>query len=145
MNFVQKYSPRIGSILLMSVLPIVTLAAGVPTDGSSTSSGSYCSGFTGSLDLSNNTLTGVIKFMTCFLTKAVVPLLFALAVAAFVYGVFDFIRANASGEETGEKKAFMVWGIIGLAVMLSVWGLVGILQNTFHVGNVIPQLPVNSQ
>ena len=130
---------RIAAVVPLVALPLAALAQTTATTGS------YCSSFTGSLDLGSNTVTGLIQFATCFLTKTIVPLLFALAVAAFVYGVFDFIRASASGEETGEKKQFMVWGIIALAVMLSVWGLVSILQGTFHVGNVIPSLPVNQQ
>lgn len=35
----------------------------------------------------------------------------------------------------------MIWGIIALAVMLSVWGLVGILGSTFNIGtSVLPQV-----
>ena len=36
----------------------------------------------------------------------------------------------------------MIWGIVALAVMLSVWGLVGILGSTFGLGtgSVLPQV-----
>ena len=143
MNFIKKNKAWFVSGLSIAAAPVVAFAQS--TTVTTASSSSYCSGFTGSLDISANTLTTLIKFFTCFLLKAIVPFLFALALAAFIYGVFDFIRASASGEETGEKKQFMVWGIIALCVMFSVWGLVDIFQNTFHVGNVIPQLPVNGQ
>lgn len=140
MNTRMKKIVGVGSGLGMLVAPFIAGA-----QAAATSSGGYCSGFTGSLVLASSTISGIVKFFTCFLTKIIVPFLFAMAIAAFIYGVFDFIRASANGEETGEKKQFMVWGIIALAVMFSVWGLVGILQSTFHIGNVIPQLPVNGQ
>ena len=132
------------SAIAARMMPLLALANG-STDGaaagSASTSGSYCSSFTGTLQLGASNLSDLIKYFTCFLLKAIVPLLFAIALATFIYGVFDFIRASASGEETGEKKQFMIWGIVALAVMFSVWGLVSLLQNTFGIHNVIPSLP----
>jgi hypothetical protein len=34
----------------------------------------------------------------------------------------------------------MFWGIIAFFVMVSIWGLVALLRDTFGVNNVIPQL-----
>jgi hypothetical protein len=108
---------------------------------------SYCAGFNGSLNLdSKKTISDVLKFGTCFIQESIIPLLFAVAVLFFIYGVVNFIRASASGEtKLEEKKEFMIWGIVALAVMTGVWGLVAIITNTFGIGNVIPQLPVNPQ
>jgi hypothetical protein len=41
-----------------------------------------------------------------------------------------------SSDEAGKEKAKskMIWGIIAIAVIVSVWGLVGILQGIFGVG-----------
>jgi hypothetical protein len=63
----------------------------------------------------------------------------ALAVLYFMWGVLTFIRSgdNESAREKG--RSMIIYGIIGLAVMFSVWGLVNILINTFHVGGVIPR------
>lgn len=130
---------RVTAIGASLALPIAALAQ------TASGTGGYCTKYTGDLQLGASDVSSLIKFATCFLLKSIIPLIFALAIAAFIYGVFDFIKASASGEEVGKKKEFLVWGIIALAVMFSVWGLVGILQNTFHVGNVIPQLPVNGQ
>jgi hypothetical protein len=37
----------------------------------------------------------------------------------------------------------MIWGVVALAVMFGVWGLVKILGATFGVQHVVPQLPIN--
>jgi hypothetical protein len=60
----------------------------------------------------------------------------------FIWGVIKFFIINADEEAKREQgKQFMIWGIIALAVMLSVWGLVGILSNTFGLsGSVLPQV-----
>ena len=72
-----------------------------------------------------------------FLEGRIVPILMSLAMLVFIWGVLKFIRnAGDEGErETG--KQVMLWGLIGLFVMASVWSLVAILSG----GAVsIPQL-----
>ncbi|HEY0948159.1 MAG TPA: hypothetical protein VGE53_01555 [Candidatus Paceibacterota bacterium] len=54
---------------------------------------------------------------------AVMPLLYALALLFFFIGMARFLFMG--GEENRQKgKALMLWGIIGLVVMFSVWGIV---------------------
>lgn len=82
----------------------------------------------------------LIVLASCYLNRAVVPLIFSVAMVAFIWGVVQYV-INTDNETAKTKgKDFMIWGIVGLAVMLSIWGLVQILGNTFGVGIVIPQL-----
>ncbi len=64
----------------------------------------------------------------------IVPLLVGLAVLLFLYGVLTFTFSDG-GTKKEEGKQYMIWGIIGLFVMVSVWGLVAILQGTFKLDN----------
>jgi len=59
----------------------------------------------------------------------------------FVWGVVQFVL-NSDEEVKKEKgRQFMLWGIIALTVMISVWGLVAILGDTFKIKtNVLPQV-----
>lgn len=93
----------------------------------------------GSIDLSKS-LGNIINFFTCSITNSIIPLLFTLAVAGFIYGIVQFFL-NPDNEENRKKgKSFMIWGIVALFVMISVWGLVAVIGNTFGIGTVIPQL-----
>ena len=67
------------------------------------------------------------------LLRMLVPLIIALAIVYFLWGVAQYVM----NPEADKKKAIttMVWGIVGIAVMVSVWGLVGILQSTFNVSS----------
>ncbi len=90
--------------------------------------------------ISNPKFSDVLDYVTCVIYKSVVPLIFALALAMFVWGVVQFV-INSSEEAKKEKgRQFMLWGIIALAVMVSVWGLVKILSTTFGIEYVIPQV-----
>jgi hypothetical protein len=66
------------------------------------------------------------------IVRIVIPLLILIAVAVFIYGVFNFIKSE--GDDKAKGKIQMMNGIIGFAVILGLWGLVSILLNTFGVG-----------
>lgn len=90
----------------------------------------------------NPTLKDLLCYITKIINDAVIPLLFALATVTFVWGVIKFFIINADEEGKREQgRQFMIWGIIALAVMLSVWGLVGILGSTFNINDsALPQV-----
>mgnify|MGYP005615483479 FL=1 len=82
-----------------------------------------------------------LNFFTCLISKSVIPLLIALAVIVFIWGVLKFIMNAEDSTKREEGRNFIIWGLVGLFVMVSIWGIVNILNNTFGVSNVIPQLP----
>lgn len=77
-----------------------------------------------------STIIYVINFV-------LVPVLFAVAFIVFLYGVFKkyiWSRGDETAVEEGHKLIF--WGIIGFAVMISLWGLVNVVANTFGLYGV---------
>jgi hypothetical protein len=83
-------------------------------------------------------------FSSCIINNAMIPFLFAVAIIMFIWGVIKFFIINSDEEAKREQgKQFMIWGIVALAVMLSVWGLVGILKTTFGLNTgatILPQV-----
>lgn len=63
------------------------------------------------------------------------PIVVALALLFFFYGLAKYILNSSDEEKKDEGKSIMIWGIIALFIMVSVWGLVNILANTFEVNN----------
>jgi ribose/xylose/arabinose/galactoside ABC-type transport system permease subunit len=71
----------------------------------------------------------------------VVPFIISLALMFFLWGVFKTMTAEGDGKKRQEGLAYITYGIIGLAVMISVWSLVYLLTSTFFAnGLLIPQL-----
>jgi hypothetical protein len=66
------------------------------------------------------------------------PLLLALAVLYFIWGVVVFIAQAGDEKARTEGKQRMVWGIGGLFIIVSVWGLVALLQSIFAFGGDAP-------
>ena len=69
-----------------------------------------------------------------YLLNLVIPVIFGLALVYFLWGLAQFIL-NA-GNETARENArnIMIWGIIALFVMVSIWGILRVLSNTFLLG-----------
>ena len=63
------------------------------------------------------------------------PIIVALALIFFFYGLAKYILNSGDEEKRTEGKGIMIWGIIALFVMVSVWGLVNLLANTFEVND----------
>ena len=90
---------------------------------------------------STQTFGELLSYITCLIGTAVIPLIFALAVAMFVYGVVQYVINTTNEEKRQKGKQLMIWGILALTVMISVWGLVHIAGNTFHLNtSVLPQV-----
>lgn len=85
-------------------------------------------------------LTSLISYFTCVLISFVIPFLVALSVVAFVYGIIQYFLYPDNEEKKKNGKTFMLWGLIALFVMVSIWGIVGVLSNTVP-GVGAPKLP----
>lgn len=85
-------------------------------------------------------LGDLFGYATCIINKSVIPLIFSLALVMFVWGVVQYVINDSEEAKKAKGKMFMIWGIIALAVMVSVWGLVSILGETFNIKYVIPQV-----
>ncbi len=69
-----------------------------------------------------------------------IPLVIGAAVLVFLWGILRFVVA--SGEEDRSKaRNFMVFGVVALFVMVSVWGLVNFLRNTVGLNGGVNQPP----
>lgn len=73
--------------------------------------------------------------------RPLVPLLIGLAVVLFIYGVI-ITMLSEGGDKKEEGKQFMIWGIVGIFVMVSVWGLVNILKDTFDLNENVPKIEI---
>lgn len=85
-------------------------------------------------------LSGVLATVGGLLSQ-IIPLFISLAVVFFIFGMLKFIL-NAGSPE-GRKAGFntMLMGILVLFVMVSFWGIVGMLQTTFGIGTETAQVP----
>jgi len=73
------------------------------------------------------------------------PIVVAIALIAFFWGLVKFIFAQGNEEAKADAKKIMLWGLIALFVMVSVWGLVKFIGTAFGIPEggtiVVPTVP----
>ncbi len=85
-------------------------------------------------------LTQLISFAGDILNR-VIPVLIAFALVVFFWGLIQYIRTHKGG------KDIMIAGLVGLFIMVSVWGIIRLAQNTLFGGASattpvgVPQVP----
>ncbi len=98
--------------------------------------GSSC--ITGSIGCVAGTILYIINYV-------LVPVLFALSFVVFLYGVArTYIFSHGETEEISKGHKLILYGLIGFVVMVSLWGLVNVVANTFGLqGAGAPPTPTS--
>lgn len=73
---------------------------------------------------------GVMANKLSVIANAVIPFLVGVAVVAIVWGIFSYIRSAGDTEKIAEGRKVIIYGIIGLFMMLAFWGLVLTVRNS---------------
>ncbi|MBI2023396.1 hypothetical protein HYT01_02410 [Candidatus Giovannonibacteria bacterium] len=111
---------KLGFSLILGLLPLLAAAQGGGTDV-------------------NSTLLSIQQIL-----RNTIIVLFVLATVVFLWGVIKYMTAGGDEDAISSGRNFMIFGIIGLFVMVAVWGLVYLLVNTFALPNSggIPTQPL---
>jgi len=91
------------------------------------------------VDTSISSFDDILLFVSRII-NSLIPIIISLAVLVFIWGVFRYIVASAEEDKT-KGRNLMIWGIVGIFVMVSVWGLVNVLRNTFNLDSSRPDVP----
>jgi len=91
------------------------------------------------------TICGVGRTVLYIINNILVPVLFAVAFIVFLYGIADaYIFSKGDAAKVAEGHKLILWGIIAFVVMISLWGLVNVVSNTFGLsGYDAPPLPTS--
>ena len=63
-------------------------------------------------------------------------LLFALALVYFLWGVLEFMVNQDNEEKRTTGKKHMVWGIVGITIMVGVFAIMSLILRTFNISGV---------
>ena len=74
-----------------------------------------------------NTFAGVLQFLGRLLESIILPLLIGFTVVYFLWGLIKYVGSGADEKTREEGRNVMVFGVISLFVIVSVWGMVNFL------------------
>jgi TRAP-type C4-dicarboxylate transport system permease small subunit len=65
-----------------------------------------------------------------------IPILIIIATIVFIWGVIQYITAGADEEKRAGARNLIIYALIGIFVIIAVFGIVKLLQDFFGVGGV---------
>jgi hypothetical protein len=71
----------------------------------------------------------------------IIVLMFSLALLFFLYGVFEFLSNQENEQKITDGKQHMLYGIIGLTIMMGVFTIMRSILNTLN----IPESEINPE
>lgn len=88
------------------------------------------------------TLLNTLALANTFI-NALEGLFVALAIVVFFWGLIKYL--TSVGEEKAAGLQTMFYGVIAIFVMVSIWGIIRLLQSTFSVTSTTPVIPQGIQ
>jgi uncharacterized membrane protein YidH (DUF202 family) len=72
----------------------------------------------------------LIKGILDNIVNPVITLMIALAIIYFLWGMFNFIRNAESSDERKKGGMNMLWGALGLFIMVTAYGVLNLILGT---------------
>ena len=76
----------------------------------------------------------MVNKVVFYVVNPAIYVMFSFGVLVFVYGIVEFLREMQKGGDTVEGKQHMLWGFIGMFIMVGVFGIMHLISNTFGFG-----------
>jgi hypothetical protein len=68
-----------------------------------------------------------------FILNPLILLAFAIAFLVFFWGIFQFISSQTADVQREEGKRKIFWGLFGIFIMISAYGLIRLVLGTFGI------------
>ena len=75
--------------------------------------------------------SGAMQRIVQYIIDPALLVVFSLGFLLFVYGLVEFLWKLNEGGDNKDGKQHMLWGIAGMVVMVSVYGILTLIDNTF--------------
>lgn len=86
----------------------------------------------------------ILQKVVKVIVNPIIQVMFALALILFVYGIFNFVRGADNPEVRKQGQQHMLYGLIGLTIMVSVFTIMHLVLNTLGVnGGDVPKILPN--
>lgn len=85
------------------------------------------------------TVTHFLNNVDTYILNPIILLLFAVATVVFIAGIIQFIATAKTdeGRSTGKRK--LLFGLLGMFVMISAYGIIHLILGTFGITQSVNQ------
>lgn len=70
-----------------------------------------------------------------------IPFLAIVATVMLIYGIVKYIASGGDEDKVGDARRMILYGVVGLALMMGIWAIVRILLDFFGLGGAAVPIP----
>jgi len=78
-------------------------------------------------------LSNLINRFVDVIINPLIAILFALALALFMWGIARFIWSADDETAREQGKSHMIWGLVGMLIMVSVYGILNVATSIIGI------------
>lgn len=75
----------------------------------------------------------LINNITRLILNPLIELLFVIALIVFVWGIVQFVNSETADNKREEGKKKIMYGVLGMFVMFSAYGIIHLILDTFGI------------
>lgn len=79
------------------------------------------------------TVERLFNNINSLIINPIITVLFAVALLIFFYGIVQFISSETSDSKRDEGKKKIIYGLLGMFIMFSAYGIIRLILNTFGI------------
>jgi len=119
----------VSSLFLVATTLSMFAFAAVPMASAVSTAAPLVAGSSGADSIVQTRLLSIVETIKSIVRSAI-PVVFALAIIYFFWGLAQYILNSGDTEGREEGKNRMIYGVLAIFVMVSVFGLVQLIGNT---------------
>jgi ABC-type phosphate transport system permease subunit len=87
-----------------------------------------------------NTTDQIISKFGTYIVDPLLLVIFAAGFFLFIWGLFEFMVNSSRGADRETGKQHMIYGTIGMLIMVSVYGIISLIDSTFGLNVANPNV-----
>jgi len=72
----------------------------------------------------------ILDNIKAYLLNPIIVLMFGIALILFLYGMVEYLYQGNVGKNQEKAVQNIIWGAVGMAIMVSVFGIMNVITST---------------
>ena len=79
----------------------------------------------------------LLERINTYVVDPIIAVIFTLGLLLFFIGIVEYLWEIKDGKTDGDGRKHLIYGLVGMLVMVSVYGIINMIINTFQLDDAI--------
>ncbi len=79
----------------------------------------------------------LLERIQTYVVDPIIAVIFTLGLLLFFVGIVEYLWEIKDGKTDGDGRQHLIYGLVGMLVMVSVYGIINMIINTFQLDDAV--------